>query len=233
LAEASATDSQAAPTAAAAAAGSAGVAPTGAVMYREKRSIVLQPSSSCGYQFMVTRNPSLLQPDPHLAAQAGPRQGRAHSKMSRSWWVSAGALSQQVAGVLAVLALAVCCMSAQSWSGYKVSLEAILEAHQTWVLPNVRTFELCVQGGCHSGCDCVTVVGVSPCPLPILPPPPPRPPPKPQQHSKSHLQVKVCTPRVQHLPRVVGASILYGQTCQQATGCVVAVSCARMLACAA
>jgi hypothetical protein len=91
----------------------------GAVLYRQASSIVLQPSSSCGYQFLVTRNPRLLQPEPDKAAGAGvgamqPRSRRGHD---RSWWVSAGAL---FAGVSAVLALVICYMSTQLWNRYRV-----------------------------------------------------------------------------------------------------------------
>lgn len=102
----------------AAAATAAGSTAKGAVLYRQDCSIILRPSSSCEYQFMVTRNPSFLQPDPQLAAEPGVRGPRKRSKSS-SWWVSAGAL---FAGVSAVLALAVCYMSSSIWSRYKVRL---------------------------------------------------------------------------------------------------------------
>lgn len=100
-------------------------------MYRQGSSIVLEPhssSSSCKYQFLVTRNPSLLQPDPQAAAAAAAAAARARggvgggaarsSSKGGSWWVSAGAL---FAAVSAVMALAICYMSSQLWARYKVS----------------------------------------------------------------------------------------------------------------
>jgi hypothetical protein len=104
------------------AAGSAG---QGAVLSRQGSSIMLQPSSSCSFQYMVTRNPTLLQVDPQAAARAESAVGasRRHSNSrssgsSSSWWVSLGAL---FAGVSAVLALGICYMSSQLWARYKVS----------------------------------------------------------------------------------------------------------------
>lgn len=106
---------------AAAAAATASSALAGAVLYRQASSVILQPSSICGYQFLVTRNPRLLQPEPDKASGGGvgamqPRSRRSHD---RSWWVSAGAL---FAGVSAVLALVICYMSTQLWNRYRVRL---------------------------------------------------------------------------------------------------------------
>jgi hypothetical protein len=100
-------------------AAAAGDAALGAVLSRQGSSIMLQPSSSCSFQFLVTRNPTLLQADPQAAARAESAVGasRRHSSSS-SWWVSLGAL---FAGVSAVLALVICYMSAQLWARYKVS----------------------------------------------------------------------------------------------------------------
>lgn len=113
---------EAADAAAAAAASSTG-AGAGAVLYRQGGSIILQSSSRCGYQFLVTRNPALLQPEPSKAAgSAGYNALHAQSsrhRRSSSWWVSAGAL---FAGVSAVLALAICYMSAQLWHRYRVRM---------------------------------------------------------------------------------------------------------------
>lgn len=87
-------------------------------------------------QFLVTRNPSFLQPDPAVAAQQqqgardSMRRSRRNSSKGAGWWVSAGAL---FAGVSAVLALAVCYMSAQIWSRYKVR-EAVRHSNSACVL---------------------------------------------------------------------------------------------------
>jgi hypothetical protein len=98
-------------------------------------------------QFLVTRNPSFLQPDAAVAAQQqqGARDSMRRSRHSSSsnikgagWWVSAGAL---FAGVSAVLALAVCYMSAQIWSRYKV--REALEANTVCVSLRAATALVC------------------------------------------------------------------------------------------
>jgi len=90
-----------------------------AALFRHDGSVILQSNSRCSYQFLVTRNPGLLykQPQQQGLQHGASSGGEGSSHKGSSWWISAGAL---FAGVSAVLALAICFMSAQLWARYKV-----------------------------------------------------------------------------------------------------------------